>query len=243
MKNCVSGIICGIIETGISLTRGTAIREDPNWRKKIIRCLYRPFDVQWCYFDEAAMDYPRRELKQHVEGRGNICMLLPRQIGFPPWRHASASTIVAESCVISTKTKEQNYIFPLYLYANGKLPEADLFAHDNGRRPNLSAGFIKGFCERLNCEFIPDGFGRPAKREVGPECIFNYAYAIFHSPTYRERYADFLRADFPRLPLTSNWDLFRELAGLGTWLVDLTCTRSRQEHSGRLSRERKGRGS
>jgi hypothetical protein len=85
----------------------------------------------------------------------------------------------------------------------------------------LSAAFIKQFCERVDCKFVPDGFGRPARREVGPECVFNYAYAVFHSPTYRERYADFLRADFPRLPLTSNWDLFGELAGLGGWLVDL----------------------
>jgi predicted helicase len=198
-----------------------AIRDDPNWRKKIIRCLYRPFDVQWCYFDEAAMDYPRRELKQHVEGRENVCMLLPRQIGFPPWQHSYSSTIVAESCVISTKTKEQNYVFPLYLYANGKLPEEDLFAHDNGRRPNLSAKFIRDLCEKLQVKFVPDGLGSPGKREVGPELVFHYAYAVFHSPTYRERYAEFLRADFPRLPLTSDFKLFRTLAGFGGDLVDL----------------------
>ena len=197
-----------------------AIREDPNWRKKMIRCLYRPFDVQWCYFDEAAMDYPRRELKQHVDGRENVCMLLPRQIGFPPWQHSSASTIVAESCVISTKTKEQNYVFPLYLYPNGELPEGDLFAHGNGRRPNLSAEFVRDFCEKLKVRFVPDGLGRPAKREVGPELVFHYAYAVFHSATYRERFAEFLRADFPRLPLTSDFELFHTLAGFGGELVD-----------------------
>jgi predicted helicase len=51
--------------------------------------------------------------------------------------------------------------------------------------------------------------------------IFHYAYAVFHSPTYRERYAEFLRADFPRLPLTSDFELFRTLAGFGGQLVDL----------------------
>ena len=51
--------------------------------------------------------------------------------------------------------------------------------------------------------------------------IFHYAYAVFHSPTYRKRYAEFLRADFPRLPLTSDYELFRTLAGIGGELVDL----------------------
>ncbi len=190
-----------------------------DWRKPIIRCLYRPFDKRWCYFDEIAMDYPRRELKMHVAARENLVLCLMRQTRALKWHHALATELPTPA--IFLEIKDGSTVFPLYLYPNGKLPEGDLFAHENGRRPNFSAGFIKDFCGRLNCKFIPDGFGRPAKREVGPECIFNYAYAIFHSPTYRERYAGFLRADFPRLPLTSNWDLYRELAGFGMWLVDL----------------------
>lgn len=54
-----------------------------------------------------------------------------------------------------------------------------------------------------------------------PEHIFFYAYAVFHSPTYRARYAEFLKTDFPRLPLTSNYLLFFRLARFGEQLVDL----------------------
>ena len=61
-------------------------------------------------------------------------------------------------------------------YTCGKLPEADLFEHDKGRLPNLSAEFIKDYCGKLDVKFVPDGFSRPAKRGVGPEGIFNYAY-------------------------------------------------------------------
>jgi predicted helicase len=46
-------------------------------------------------------------------------------------------------------------------------------------------------------------------------------YAVFHSPTYRSRYAEFLKIDFPRVPLTSNVELFRELCALGEELVGL----------------------
>ena len=54
-----------------------------------------------------------------------------------------------------------------------------------------------------------------------PEDIFNYVYAVLHSPTYRTRYSEFLKIDFPRLPLTSSLDLFRALSQLGGELVAL----------------------
>ena len=65
--------------------------------------------------------------------------------------------------------------------------------------------------------------------EIGkkrPESILHYIYAIFYSPTYRTRYAEFLKIDFPRIPLTSNPDLFQTLATLGEQLVSLHLMRS-----------------
>jgi predicted helicase len=142
-----------------------------------------------------------------------------RQTKSLSWQHAFAG--VSPASAVYLEIKDGSTVFPLYLYPNGDVPEEDLFAHDNGRRPNLSAEFIRDFCEKLKVKFVPDGLGRPGKREVGPELIIHYAYAVFHSPTYRERYAEFLRADFPRLPITSNFELFRTLASSGGMLVNL----------------------
>jgi len=61
---------------------------------------------------------------------------------------------------------------------------------------------------------------------VNPEDLFCYAYAVFHSPTYRQRYAEFLKIDFPRLPLTSDAKLFFKLADLGEELARLHLMRS-----------------
>jgi predicted helicase len=80
--------------------------------------------------------------------------------------------------------------------------------------------FIEDFAAKLKMKFIPDGKG-DRKKTFGPEDIFNYMYAVFHSPMYRSRYAEFLKIDFPRLPLTSNPDLFRQLCALGDELVAL----------------------
>ncbi len=62
--------------------------------------------------------------------------------------------------------------------------------------------------EELGLQFVSDGKG-DLKETFGPEDVFNYAYAVFHSPTYRSRYAEFLRIDFPRLPLTSDKDILK----------------------------------
>jgi predicted helicase len=167
------------------------------------------------------MDYPRRELKAHVLNRENLCLGIGRQglaVNDPQWNLVMASIHPVDANIF---TRGGINLAPLYLYPNGKLPEDDLFEHGNGRRPNFSAAFINDFCEKLQVKFVPDGLGRPGKRAVGPELIFNYAYAVFHSPAYRKRYAQFLRADFPRLPITGDFELFRTLAGLGGELVDL----------------------
>jgi len=68
--------------------------------------------------------------------------------------------------------------------------------------------------------FVPEGKGDDLKT-FGPEDVFDHMYAVFHSPTYRRRYAEFLKIDFPRLPLTSIAELFRKLCALGSELVGL----------------------
>jgi hypothetical protein len=69
-------------------------------------------------------------------------------------------------------------------------------------------------------QFVPDGRG-DLKRTFGPEDIFNYTYAVFHSPSYRERYAEFLKIEFARLPIPDNSPFFRKLCLCGAKLVAL----------------------
>ena len=73
---------------------------------------------------------------------------------------------------------------------------------------------------KLGKMFVQDGKGN-LRETFGPEDVFDYIYAIFHSPTYRQRYIEFLKIDFPRLPLTSNANLFYALCEIGDQLVGL----------------------
>ena len=121
--------------------------------------------------------------------------------------------------LISNKTKEGNHIFPLFpLYL---LPDEDAVQRnfgEDGMRPNLHRSFLKLLSSRLGLS-QSGGFGLP--QGLTAEDLFHYVYAVLHSPGYRSRYAELLKIDFPRLPLTGNLELFRTLARLGSELVAL----------------------
>jgi predicted helicase len=109
--------------------------------------------------------------------------------------------------------KEVNYAFPLFLFS-----EVGSLAIGSNVSTNFRSDFLKAFAVRLGLDNDPAS-GLPT--DLISEDIFHYAYAVFHSPGYRSRYAEFLKIDFPRLPLTGNLELFRALAKLGGELVSL----------------------
>ncbi|QBD82826.1 DNA methyltransferase [Ktedonosporobacter rubrisoli] len=201
-----------------------ALRSDRDWQKHFLRCLYRPFDWRYCYFSYVAMDRPRRELLEHVADKSNLCLLASRQQATTGYRHTWVTREVANDCVISTTSREANQAFPLYLYPNRK--SGELFEADEhirvlqSRRPNLSSPFVTDLSKKISMQFIGEGQG-DLLQSFGAEDIFHYIYAILHSPTYRIRYSEFLKMDFPRLPVTSDANLFRKLCRLGDLLVGL----------------------
>ncbi len=161
----------------------------------VIKCHYRPFDERWCYFHPAFMDYPRRELLQHVAGRENLCLNFMRQTKQPEWHHAFASD--APTAAVFLEIKDGSSLFPLYLYPKREHAEdAFIMREEPPRRANLAPKFIKELTAKLALRFTGDGAG-DLEKTFGPEDVFHYAYAVFHSPSYRARYADFCGWIFP----------------------------------------------
>ena len=52
-----------------------------------------------------------------------------------------------------------------------------------------------------------------------PEDVFNYIYGVLHTPSYREKYREFLKIDFPRIPYPQGAAEFRRVAAIGAKLV------------------------
>jgi hypothetical protein len=189
--------------------------------KNLRRCLYRPFDTRWLYYAPGLTSRPAWEVMQHFVTGENLGLIACRQ--FAAQRHFTVNC-TNQLTEISSQPYAPLNIFPLYLYPNGDYP-ATLLAHDNGRRPNFADKFVAEFASKLSLTFTPNGPG-DLKKTFGPEDVFHYLYAILHAPTYRERYAEFLKIDFPRVPLTSDKKLFAKLATKGATLVELHLLRA-----------------
>lgn len=182
--------------------------------------LFRPFDVRFIYYEKFMIERGdhRFDLMSNLFHKNLSLITIRRVEGTEPSQHFYCSNLI--SVLHSTSSKEGNFIFPLYIYSKGDLITEKKAKKIQQRQPNFSPSFIEKLQNTLILSFIPDGQG-DLQTTVGPEDIFHYAYAIFHSPTYRSRYAAFLKIDFPRLPLTANQSLFRQLSSLGAELTAL----------------------
>ena len=220
-----------------------SIKQSPHWdftkakkniskdvAKSIKPILFRPFDVRYIYYEKFMIERGdhRFDLMQNM---------FQRNLSFITVRRSETAILPAHffcskdiSVLHSTSAKEGNFVFPLYLYPTEKRGLFD--EPTSGKKPNLSGKFVAELFAKLKSNFKPEmaqdaprlrkpHLGSPDSIAVSPEHIFYYAYAVFHSPTYRARYAEFLKIDFPRLPITSNYRLFFELAGFGEQLVAL----------------------
>ena len=127
------------------------------------------------------------------------------------WQHVLIADGITDGNCISNKDGP-THVFPLYLYPN---PEELGFSTE--RSLNFKPAFLTALSEALELPQV-EPFNLP--EGVSPEEILAYIYAILSSPTYRERYYDFLKYDFPRIPLPHDIKQFRTLAVLGQQLID-----------------------
>jgi len=181
----------------------------------IVPILYRPFDIRYTYYTGHSRGFicmPRFEVMQHMLDDNNIALITSRLTKGETFAHVQVAFNIVEVICMSPKTSNNGFVFPLYQYPDTQNNQGNLFIE---KSPNLSSDFITAIREKLG--YIPT-----------PEDIFYYIYAIFHSPTYRQRYAEFLKIDFPRVPLTSNDKLFKDLGAKGQELVDLHLMKSKK---------------
>jgi hypothetical protein len=176
---------------------------------RIVEASYRPLDHRWTYFQRPIIQEWQSSAHAHMFGRQNRALCVGR-----------AGNVVGGTWDICFCTKMVTDLNQFYRGGNVSLPiyrfpeEGELL---DGPVPNFTRDFVVSLGRVLGLALgkseLPNG--------LTPEDIFHYAYAVFHSPGYRSRYAEFLKIDFPRLPLTESLELFRALARLGGELTGL----------------------
>jgi predicted helicase len=181
---------------------------DSDLKRFIKPVLYRPFNVQWIFWHDSVVWRTVKRVMQHMV-QENISLCAMRQVALDEeYTHFLVTPYMVDNrAFLSSKGIIQQ--FPLYLYpdeSKGKLLVEE--ASKPERTPNFSKEFLKALREALGTE-------------PTPEEIFYYIYAVLYSPTYRKRYAEFLKYDFPRVPLPHDYEKFKNLSELGKELVEL----------------------
>jgi predicted helicase len=141
----------------------------------------------------------------------NIALITCRQLSTFNFQHILVSKYLIDMCAVSLQTKETTYAFPLYLYpeTNGQLKTDQ----STERTPNLNKDIIKQIADTLDLIFTNEK--EETENTFAPIDILDYIYAVLHSPTYREKYKEFLKIDFPRVPYPKDKNTFWQLVKLG----------------------------
>ena len=191
------------------------LRDNPDTEQHVTPICYRPFDTRWTYYTGHSRGFhcmPRPANMSHLR-RENFALCVCRIVKSPVWQHALVTDKITDNCYISNTTSESTHVFPLYLYPN---PEE--LRLETERSLNFKPAFLTALSEALGVPQV-EPFNLP--EGVSPEAILAYIYAVLYSPTYRKQYYDFLKYDFPRIPLPQDIEQFRTLAALGQQLIDL----------------------
>ena len=191
--------------------------------------LYRPFDVRYTFWTgrtKGFLAYPRREVMQHLVEWENLALMFNRQIAGTSVSQFGVTSYPACHGTFYLGNRGQDYVAPLYVIddpTDGQLGQAE----GSEARSNISDAILEQAAEGLNLRVVENAIDQADA--MNSRDLFNYIYAVFNSPRYRELYSSQLRLDFPRVPFTSDADLFRGLRKLGL------ATRDASPHGSRRS--------
>lgn len=166
---------------------------------------YRPFDTQWIDYDVERIARARENVMSHLKKANIALCLIKVNSSSDGLFKVLVSSGMTDKTILSSKDNAN--VFPLYLYTNefGKETKVANLNDEEWQKFNNSIGRI-----------------------TPPEELLAYIYAVLHSPSYRERYKEFLKVDFPRIPLPTSESEFVRLAQIGQQLIDLHMMRNTQ---------------
>lgn len=233
----IKGVIINPLVTDLEIESKYQIKTTSGWRfsdlrrkemlsgfqnKKIKKCVNAPFDIKFTYHSDI-LRRPQKDVLQNLH-HDNIALITLRQSrAINSFCYFLADNVYSKD-VISILDRATG--FPLYLYP--EITAQQTIEPAATRSPNLNPEIVKQIAEKLGLGFVPekeaDGnvcfINSPEVRDdykttFAPIDLLDYIYAVLHSPTYREKYKEFLKIDFPRVPYPKDADTFWKLVKLG----------------------------
>ena len=170
-----------------------------TYNKHLIKNIdYRPFDTRKTYYDTSLQRRAANKVLSHMNFDNRALLFTRQAFCEMPYSHILVTDKISDNRIFYSN-RGRNVHAPLYLYMS--------IGEHLEKRPNLDPTIYAKIKKS-----IPD---------VTPETLFDYIYAVLHSPAYRQRYAEFLKSDFPRIPYPSDPETFHALAAKGAELRGL----------------------
>jgi len=183
-----------------------------NHLEIIKKVAYRIFDDRYIYYHNSMVDWGREKYMYHFIEKDNLGIDLCRQLVSDNYTHIFITNKIVDDSFVSNKSRERGYVFPLYIYPENKGQQT--IGQSTERQPNLNTEIVKQIADKLGLTFSNEK--ETTKDTFAPIDILDYIYAVLHSPTYREKYKEFLKIDFPRVPFPKDKEIFWQLVNLGS---------------------------
>lgn len=177
--------------------------------KLSIEINYRPFDRRWTIWNRNVAVHLRTRVSSHLLEE-NVALIVSKNASAIGSDNFDAVSITNYPVELNYFRRGGEFIFPCWLYSSS-----------GTRSENIGLKFR---------EYIDEKYGH----HYGPEQILGYAYSVLNSLTHRARYRDFLRADFPRIPLCESRQQFESLSSLGWGLAQAHLLNAVPPSAGRL---------
>ena len=182
------------------------VKESGLNKKLVVPINYRVFDQRYIYYTGVSrgfMGWPVGRVMSHLTKATNMAFISKK--GFPNENPPIfvSNTISDFRFWSCSGMQGGDYSFPLYLY-----PSESELGFDTERKPNLDETIWRQINDRIGNDALP-------------EDIFDYIYGVLHSPNYREKYKEFLKVDFPRIPYPKNAEEFEHFRNYGHQLREL----------------------
>ena len=209
---------------------------------------YRPFDIRKIYYDTAKIARARKEVMEHFlqdsmslqgEAKESKNMGLVYKRGFPNTQSGqgfSTKNIIDFRTWSCAGMQGGDYISPLYLQntestqKNLKKSEKESLFDDEDifqgkeRIENFTPEF-RSFVDSKYTWNLKDIKANPhlflESHTLTPEAILSYIYAVLFHKDYRQKYIDFLKIDFPKIPFVESKEKFITLSKLGLELMSV----------------------
>ncbi len=186
------------------------IQKEANLGDFIEPVLFRPFDRRLIFYHDSLVWRTVKKVMHHMLEGENVGIITTRQTK-DDWAVFATDHIIRHK---SGSRYDISYLFPLYRYLTPEREQTSKRKLFNETDSFQGKERIENFAKNFRA-FIDKKY----KHHYGAEEIMGYIYAVLHSPRYREKYREFLKLDFPRIPFVAKSKTFEELSVLGGKLI------------------------